>query len=216
MKLLGTIAIPAGVSRNNYSTGAAIKDFGAVGSGAFDSVLRATAGGVDGDNITVSLTGDSAAGVTIDVSGNAIAIHFKTLVSTVADVEEAIAALTTDTEVGLIAVDVPGTGATVLDAGTDEFGATHLASGAAGAFELPQRLSGIYLEASGNGITYASDPDARNPSPLTADSSDFKLYAGSVFGESIAKFSGAPVAVAGYNTTGGALTLKVFAVAGSN
>lgn len=215
MKRIGTITIPANSSRNNTNTGAALLNLGSV-SVNIDTVIRATSGGTGGNAITIASVGDSLDGLTLAVSGNAITIHFEDGVSTVADFEAAVAALTTSTATGLIAVDAAGSSGNVLSAPGDEFAATHLAGGAAGAFNLTQRLTGIYLRASGDGLVYVSGPDARSPSPLDCGIDEFPLVSGLAFGESIGNFSGAPVVVSAYNTTAGSLTLKVYAVAGSN
>src|SRR5688572_2058574 len=72
-----------------------------------------------GDDITVEVLGDSGAaeGVTIeeDTVARTVVVHFEDGVSTVGDVETAI-----DAESTLIRVKTAGTGATVLDAATDE------------------------------------------------------------------------------------------------
>ncbi len=96
-------------------------------SAALDTIVRAKVGGVAGNSITVAAVADSGAAenVTIEEVGNAVTIHFEDGVSTVADVEAAIAA-----DSALIEVKTAGTGATVL-AGADAFTATPLASGAA-------------------------------------------------------------------------------------
>ncbi len=95
-------------------------------TGDLDTIIEAAAPGVEGNDITVTVVGDSApaAGVTISEVGNLVTIHFETAVSTVADVEAAITA-----EANLIAVKTTGTGATVLDAATDECTAESLAGG---------------------------------------------------------------------------------------
>src|SRR5574343_537083 len=61
-----------------------------------DNVLQATKFGADGNNLRVKMVGDSAAaaGVTIDVSGDDMVIHFEAGVSTQGDVNTAITALT--------------------------------------------------------------------------------------------------------------------------
>jgi hypothetical protein len=100
---------------------------GTLAAGHLDTVVRARAAGVGGNAVTVAATGDSApaGGVTISESGSAVTIHFEDGVSTVADVEAAIAAHSTKIEVA-----TAGTGATVLADATDDFTATHLAGGA--------------------------------------------------------------------------------------
>ena len=98
-------------------------------SADLDTIVEATSAGTAGNDITVEVVGDSpaAGGVTIDVVGNAVTIHFEDGVSTVGDVETAIAALAGADDI--IAVKTAGTGATVLDAATDEVVATNLAGG---------------------------------------------------------------------------------------
>lgn len=96
-------------------------------TGDIDTIIEAAAPGVEGNDITVTIVGDSGAaeGVTIEEVGNAVTIHFETGVSTIADLETAIGA-----DSDLIAVKTTGTGATVLDAATDECTAESLAGGA--------------------------------------------------------------------------------------
>lgn len=88
-------------------------------TGDLDTIVEAVELGVAGNDITVEVVGDSGAaeGVTIDEDLDAltVVIHFETAVSTVGDVETAITATAT-----LIQVKTAGTGATVLDAATDE------------------------------------------------------------------------------------------------
>lgn len=106
-------------------------DFGDVGTGAFDSVLEAHTAGAAGNNIRVQLVGDSSSGVSItqEVIGDVrfIYIHFKPTVSTVANVETAITALSGANDT--IDVKTGGTGATVLAATADEWAPQALAGG---------------------------------------------------------------------------------------
>lgn len=92
-----------------------------------DTIVQAKLGGIAGNDITITVVGDSAlaAGVTISEVGNAVTIHFEDGVSTVLDVEAAIG-----TDSDLIEVKTAGTAATVLDAATDECTEEALASGA--------------------------------------------------------------------------------------
>jgi len=102
-------------------------DLGGEGSGQLDTIVepRSLHAG-DGNGITVATQADSAAGdgVTIeeDLDALAVVIHYEDGVSTVADVEAAIADST------LIQVKTTGTAATVL-VGADEITATALAGG---------------------------------------------------------------------------------------
>lgn len=110
-------------------------------TGDLDTIIEAATAGADGNDITITVVGDSGAaeGVTIDEVGNAVTIHFEDGVSTVGDVETAIAGAT------LIAVRTAGTGATVLDAATDECTDESLAGGV--------DAEGVYFEVSGTAIT---------------------------------------------------------------
>lgn len=94
-------------------------------TGDIDTIIEAADGGAAGNDITITIVGDSGAaeGVTIDEVGTAVTIHFETAVSTIADLETAIGTAT------LIAVKTAGTGATVLDAATDECEDESLAGG---------------------------------------------------------------------------------------
>lgn len=104
-------------------------DLADLGTGALDTIVEATTAGEDGNEITVELVGDNgaAAGVTIDVTGSVVTIHYEHNVSTVSDVETAITALAGGDDI--IGVKTAGTGATVLQAPIDDFGATNLAGG---------------------------------------------------------------------------------------
>ncbi len=104
-------------------------DLATEAAGNLDTVVEATADGPQGNDIFLQLVGDSAAAanVTINVVGNAVVIHFEDGVSTVADVEAAIAALTGTDD--LIGVKTAGTGATVLNAPGDEFSGANLLGG---------------------------------------------------------------------------------------
>ena len=134
-------------------------DLGGEGAGALDTIVQAKVGGTAGDDITVELVGDSGAaeGVTIDEDGTAVTIHFEDDVSTVADVEAAIG-----TDSTLIEVGTAGTGATVLDAATDEFAAANLAGG------------GYDLETAGQ-ATRPTPSDPRAPSTIVGQSIDITV-----------------------------------------
>lgn len=209
MKRFGTVTIPAGVSRSNLTSGAATKDLGTLAAGNLDTVVRATIGGTGGNAYTVQATGDSAAaaGVTIARSGTALHIHYESGVSTVALVEAAIAALTGSDK--LIAVDIAGTGATVLTAPGDNFVATALAGGAAGAFNIPEKAPALYVLASAASVTYESGPVTGQPDPVVADANEFPLTAAVAFGEALPRWGAAPV-VAFFNGGGAPATVRVF------
>lgn len=107
-----------------YLSSYAELDLGSVATN-LDTIVKAKTAG--GNDITIASVGDSGLGenVTIARVGNDFTIHFEDGVSTVADVEAAIAALTGDD--ALIAVKTAGTGASVLVAPDDEFAAESLA-----------------------------------------------------------------------------------------
>jgi len=104
-------------------------DLGTLGEGDLDTVVEATTAGDAGNSVTVAAVGDSGggAGVTISRVGSALTIHYESGVSTVANVETAIAALAGADD--LIGVKTAGTAATVLTAPADNFSATALAGG---------------------------------------------------------------------------------------
>ena len=100
-------------------------DLGTLAAGNLDTVVEATVPGPTGNAVTVAAVGDRIDGtVTIQEVGTAVTIHYDDDVSTVAQVEASITANST-----LIDVRTAGTGATVLNAGTDDFAATALAGG---------------------------------------------------------------------------------------
>lgn len=97
----------------------ASKALAGVGTGALDTVVRATTAGADGNNIRVYWLGDSGAGVTIEVQTGSdvrnVIIHYQAGVSTVGNVETAINGLAGANDI--IEIQTTGTGATVLAAG---------------------------------------------------------------------------------------------------
>lgn len=209
MRRLGTVTVPVGTSRSNLTTGAAILDLGTLAGGNLDTVVRATIGGIDGNAYTVQATGDSpaAGGVTITRSGTALNIHYESAVSTVSDVEAAIAALTGANK--LIAVDVAGTGANILTAPGDDFAATNLAGAAAGAFTIPKSTPGLYVRTAGASVTYESGPNTGQPDPIVSDANEWPLSAGVAFGETLPDWGASPVA-AFFNGGGAPVTVAVF------
>ena len=112
-------------------------DLGTVGTGSWDSVVAARhPGAAATTDVTVALVMDSGVGegVSIDVSGGDVTVHAEDAVSTVADIEAAIAAAITDDDTFPLRVKTAGTGATVLVGAvpgpTDAFAAQPLAGGA--------------------------------------------------------------------------------------
>lgn len=99
---------------------------GAGKSTNIDIIVAAKVAGTGGNAITITTVADAGAQAgTISEVGNAITIHYKDAVSTVADIR---ALLATSTLVDLV---TNGTGATVLHAPGDTFGPTNLAGGQA-------------------------------------------------------------------------------------
>lgn len=103
------------------------KDYGLLGTGAFDSILRATRDGTSGNDIFLQIVGDSTSGVVVDIVGDAVVVHYEDGVSTVAQVEAAITALAGADKI--IEVKTAGTGATVLNSPADDFSGQNLAGG---------------------------------------------------------------------------------------
>jgi hypothetical protein len=89
-------------------------------AGDLDTIIEAHTAGIAGNLISITVVGDSAAaaGVTIEVDGNFVVIHYESGVSTVGDVETAITALAGADDI--IDVKTAGTGATVLTAPGDD------------------------------------------------------------------------------------------------
>lgn len=108
-----------------------------IGTSDLDTVVAATSAGTAGNSITVQATGDSGlgAGVDIVVVSGTVHIHYESGVSTVADVEAAIDALSDPDDI--ILINTPGTALTVLTAPGDDFVATPLAGGVASPLALP-------------------------------------------------------------------------------
>ena len=208
MRFLGTITLPAGLPRNNTTTACAARDLAGLAAGNLDSKVRAQAPGAGGNSIQVACVGDSGVGVGVVIVrvGLLVSIHFEDLVSTVAEVEAAIAAV--DLEDRLLVLDEAGTGATVLAAATDEFAATNLTGGAAGDFVIPSSVRALRVLASAtSGVEsifsdLASEPFATSAAegfPLAANvAADFALPRGA-----------SPTVLAGFAAAGG--TIRVWA-----
>lgn len=171
LRFLGSVVVPAGTSRNNTNTGSSRLDLGPLTAAHFDSVLRILTPGAGGDAWTISSVGDSPAAGGVSIAVNAglqtIVVHFEDGVSTIADFEAAVDALAGDDRI--FAVDVPGTGATVLAAPGDEFAATNFAGGAAGAFNLTPGVKTVALVPDAN-VTceILLDPASPSESATTA------------------------------------------------
>jgi hypothetical protein len=217
MKFLGTITVPAGRSRNNLNTGAAILDLSTLAAHNLDTKVRAHLGGAGGNAITVQAIGDSPAGggVSITASGNALVIHYEAGVSTVGLVEaaiRAIAPLDPFAPLGaprlLIDVDAPGTSATVLNSPGDDFVATHLAGGAAGAFFLSVGVREVTVRSAGADLSLETLP---TPPAGGADTSvaSGKLLAAATDTPIKTEFPSAVLAA--WNAGGGPETLSVWA-----
>lgn len=162
-------------------------DFGTVGSGDFDSILQAHVANDEGNSITVELIGDSApaGGVTIDVDELVVTIHYESAVSTVGNVETAIAALAGTDDI--IDTKTGGTGATVLTAPGDDSGPTNLADGDDGASDSFDAQYGNVLSAFGHVgaattifLQYGSEDSSSffdGPSIVLAGAGDFRIDA---------------------------------------
>ena len=92
--------------------------------GQWDTVVEAVTGGTAGSLISITLVGDSGAGVVINRTGTDFVIHYQTGVSTVANVEAAIFALAGADK--LIETKAAGTGGNILATATDDFAAVYL------------------------------------------------------------------------------------------
>lgn len=162
-----TTAVHAAYAANTADTKAEL-DLGGLAGGDLDTVIEATTAGLDGNSITVALTGDSApaGGVSIARVGTTFIIHYESGVSTVGDVETAITGLAGADD--LFGVKTGGTGATVLTAPADNFAATALAGGLdhenfPGAFTspvVPRNLSVTFAAGwdGGNVVVTGTDP----------------------------------------------------------
>lgn len=93
-------------------------------SAHIDIIIAAKNAGSGGNAITITTVADAGAqaGSIVEV-GNAITLHYKDAVSTVADIRALLAVST------LVNLVTNGTGATVLHAPADTFGPTNLAGG---------------------------------------------------------------------------------------
>lgn len=105
--------IKVGYQNDNASV-PGVKAFHA-GTGAVDTVYEAFVAGTAGNAIEIALVPDSGAGVTIQVVGTAVFIHYHPTVSTITNINTAVAALSGANQI--IDIKTAGTGATVLVAG---------------------------------------------------------------------------------------------------
>jgi hypothetical protein len=168
MRFLGIMTVPAGASRNNTNAGVrSFLDLGTLAAGNLDTVVERGVQGIAGDSWTIAATGDSApaAGVTIDVDTTleTVLIHYESAVSTVLDVETAIAALAGDDDV--IEVLTAGTPGTVLTAPGDNFAATALAGGI-DFFQIPNHTRQLFFEPTSNDLSIELLVDTAYPSAL--------------------------------------------------
>lgn len=179
LRFIGSIVVPAGTSRNNTNTGCSRLDLGPLTAAHFDSVLRMIAPGVGGDAWQIRSIGDSpaAAGVSIAVAvgPKTITVHFEDGVSTIADFEAAVSALAGTDRV--FAVDVPGTGATILAVPGDEFAFTNFAGGATGAFVLAPGARTVALVPDAN-VSCEIVLDPENPSEIVTTAASGYAIAG--------------------------------------
>lgn len=111
-----------------------------------DFVATSLAGGANADPVSISRT------------GSALTIHFTLAVSTVSNVETAIAALTGADDI--IGVKTPGTGASVLATPGDVFTATNLAGGA--------DAENVTIDVAGSVVTIHYQPDVSTVSDVEA------------------------------------------------
>jgi len=97
--------------------------------GNFDTVLQASPAGPGGNAITIATVADSGTKAgSLTKSGNAITLHYKDGVSTVADME-ALFATPVSVTYGTVSVKTAGTGSTILAAPGDTHSATAMAFG---------------------------------------------------------------------------------------
>lgn len=87
-----------------------------------DTIIRARAGGLGGNSISIALVADGAGVGSLTASGNALTFHYQSGVTTVANFETAVTASS------LIEIHTVGTGANVFAAG-DAIAATLLTGG---------------------------------------------------------------------------------------
>ena len=118
-------------------------------TGTGDTTVTAVTGGVGGNSLTITMTGDATATVRITRVANDFTILYNSGVSTMTNVTTAINALTgADKLIEVVTANL-GTGATVLTAVADDFVKTPLASGTAtgntfpGAFVSPARARNL-------------------------------------------------------------------------
>jgi len=91
-----------------------------------NTVIESTTGGTSGPSITFASVADGSGVGTLTRIGSAFTLHYATAVTTVANVEALVNALSGDAK--LIRIRTAGTGTNVLAAPGDTFGATNLVS----------------------------------------------------------------------------------------
>lgn len=151
MNFLGTINVYAGTAESTQTAARGTLDL-STKTADDDTVLEAVTGGSAGNSITIAMVADSVAGVSIAVvpAAKTVVIHFQDGVSTVANVETAIAALAGANKI--VRTKTTGTGATVLHAVTDEFAATPLAGGVT--FLIPEAVKRLFFQSDTDGVQF--------------------------------------------------------------
>ena len=99
------------------------------------TVIEAKNTGAAGNSITIAAVADDSSGVTINVAGNAVTIHFKSGTAKLSDVETAIGALAGANAIIEVKTADPSASSKTLASG-DAFAATHLANGQTASAEV--------------------------------------------------------------------------------
>src|SRR5882724_3801124 len=155
MNLLGSISVGAGAAANNKSGAARASLNLATKTTHDDSVVEAVDKGTAGNAITIAFMADGVGKVSITshLPQKTIVVHFVDGVSTVLDVEKAIAALVVPINGNpLLRVKTAGTPGNVLHATVDEFAATALAGGVG--FSIPPAVNSLFLQSDTDGVQF--------------------------------------------------------------
>ncbi len=143
--------------------------------------------------------GGGALSIVVDHTTNAVVIHYRDGVSTVGDVETAIAALAGADKV--IVVQQAGTGATVLHSPADDFTATALAS-----TPIPEALHSYYLQSDTDQVQFE---DGQGASFATTKKRGAFIPAGKLLQGTFATGRTSPV-ISIRNDTGGPARVNIY------
>lgn len=216
MRFLGLITVANNDDGNNRTATRSSLSLNTV-TAHDNSVFEA---GLGGNDYKIAFVADStgAVSVSVDTTLKVVTVHFQAAVSTVGNVETAVAAMTSPAPIRL---KTAGTGATILQLVVDEFAAHSMSGGTS--FQFPTNISGIMMESDTDGVQFETGSDATTLSTFaTTTLRGAKLYNGSTVNFAQGPFQVGSVGagsaayldgiLAIHNVTGGAVNVRVWGV----